>query len=45
MTITDPIFLESINGLIMIRSVGAVDYPSGYQTDIDAYTYAKAGIH
>lgn len=37
--VEDPLFLESINWLLRLRSVGAVHYPSGYPTDIDAYTY------
>jgi hypothetical protein len=39
MTIVDPLFLESINVLLNLRSVGTVNYPSGYQSDIDTYTY------
>jgi hypothetical protein len=38
-TIVDPIFLESIMGHLSLRSVGTVSYPSGYQSDIDTYTY------
>lgn len=38
-TVVDPLFLEGINWLFDFRSVGAVSYPSGYQSDIDAYTY------
>jgi hypothetical protein len=38
-TIVDPLFLQSINGLLNLRSAETVDYPSGYQSDIDTYTY------
>jgi len=38
-TIEDPIFLNSLSGLLYLRSVNAVDYPSGYQSDIDTYVY------
>jgi hypothetical protein len=38
-TIVDPLFLESIMGLLHLRSAGTVSFPSGYQSDIDTYTY------
>lgn len=37
--VNDPLFLESINELCNLRSVGTVSYPSGYQSDIETYTY------
>lgn len=38
-TIEDPLFLESIGRLLYLKSVSTENYPSGYQTDIDSYTY------
>lgn len=39
-TVEDPLFLESINELLFnMRLETERSYPSGYQTDIDTYTY------
>ncbi len=38
-TIDDPLFLRNMNNLLYFRSVGAVGFPSGYQSDVGEYIY------
>lgn len=38
-TIADPLFLANIGALLHLKSVGEVDFPSGYQSDIGTYVY------
>lgn len=38
-TVEDPLFLENINWLLHIKSVGTVSFPNGYHSDVDFYTY------